>query len=131
VRWRACENHNAKNSVFVDQGENCQVQEYKLDTELDCAIVSVKGRYPLEGKVLNQQCKEMAYVVKGKVNITIKDTVFELSAGDAVLIEPEEVYHWEGDLELFISCNPAWSPEQHVVLKFEKNSSDLYSKIEF
>lgn len=96
MRWRVCENHNAKNSVFVDQGKNCQVREYKLDTELDCAIVSVKGRYPLEGKALNQQCKGIAYVAKGKGSITMKDRVFELSARDAVLIEPEEVYHWEG-----------------------------------
>ena len=36
-----------------------------------------------------------------------------LNQGDLILIEPGEKYFWQGNLKLFISSTPAWSPEQY------------------
>jgi hypothetical protein len=36
--------------------------------------------------------------------------------GDLVLIEPGEKYFWEGNMDLFIPCSPAWYPEQHKLI---------------
>lgn len=37
-----------------------------------------------------------------------------LTKGDAVLIEPGEVFYWQGDqLEMLMPCSPAFYPEQH------------------
>lgn len=42
---------------------------------------------------------------------------YSISAGDVVLIEPGEKFYWEGkDLNLFISCTPAFTIEQHQIV---------------
>jgi mannose-6-phosphate isomerase-like protein (cupin superfamily) len=107
-----------KQAKIVENSNECIVTEYKIDKDnhIDCALVSVKGRYPAAGNVINQKCKEMVYVYEGKGKIVIENIEVLINSGDAVLIEPGEKYYWEGNIYLFIACTPAWEPEQHILV---------------
>jgi mannose-6-phosphate isomerase-like protein (cupin superfamily) len=85
------------------------------DKDLNIAVVTVHGRYPDKGHLMNKVCKEIAYVVSGKGSVGVDNEVHELNPGDAVLIEPGERFFWEGEqLQMLMPCAPAFFPEQHV-----------------
>lgn len=94
--------------------EKCVALEYPIgDKNIDGAVITIKGRYPDKGRVINEECKELAYVISGSGKVVVEDEEVILSEGSLVLVEPKERYFWEGNLVLFISSNPAWYPEQH------------------
>lgn len=107
-----------QDSKTVQHNNACTVTEYKIDkdNQIDCAIIALSGRYPLQGSVMNQICKEMAYVVNGSGKIVVEDKEILMTVGDVVLIEPGEKYYWEGEMRLFVSCTPAWDPAQHTAM---------------
>ena len=37
--------------------------------------------------------------------------------GDAILIEKNEKYFWDAKAEVIMACSPAWTPEQHKMVK--------------
>ena len=85
------------------------------DRDIDVAIVIVNGRYPEEGYVLNEVCKEIAYILNGNGKLVMGDeTIQDVKIGDAVMILPGEKYYWEGEnLEMLIPCSPAFDPNKH------------------
>lgn len=92
----------------------CTAIEYPLgDADINAAVIKLTGRYPDTGWVVNEKCKEMAYVLAGSGIVCVEGKVCKLNTGDVVLIEAGEKYYWEGTLELFMPCTPAWFPEQH------------------
>jgi len=92
----------------------CVAFEYPLgDTDINGAVIEISGRYPDSGRVVNLECKEMAYIIKGSGKVVVEDKELTLKEGDLVLIEPGEKYFWEGNLTMFVPCTPAWFPEQH------------------
>ncbi len=92
----------------------CVAFEYPLnDSAINIAVVVVNGRYPDKGCVMNEECKEIAFVMEGAGNVFIDDKEVKLEKGDAVLIEPGEKICWEGNLTMLMSCTPAWTPRQH------------------
>ncbi len=94
--------------------ENCIATEYPLgDKDIDMAVIEITGRYPTKGRVVNNRCKELAYVINGKGRVIIEGKEFNVKEGDMILIEPEEKYYWDGNFTLFVPCTPAWYPEQH------------------
>lgn len=97
-----------KNNAF------CEVIAHHLeDKNIDCAISKISGRYPTAGRVTNMACSELAYVFEGNGKVVIEGKEVNLNAGDAILIEAGEKYFWDGNMQIFISCRPAWYPEQH------------------
>ena len=96
----------------------CTAIEYPMgDKDINGAVVVLDGRYPDKGAVVNQKCKELAYIVKGSVELTVGEKKSCLSEGDLALIEPGEEYFWEGNTTIFMPCTPAWYPEQHKEVK--------------
>lgn len=94
--------------------EVCTAIEYPLgDKDINGAVIKLNGRYPDNGKVVNQECKELAYVIKGSGKVVVEGKEVGLQQGDLVLIEPGERYYWEGNMEMFVPCTPAWYIEQH------------------
>ena len=92
----------------------CTVTEYDIqDKDLDFAIIKITGRYPEERRVINIECKEVAYVHEGQGTIEINGKGHALKAGDLVLVEAGEKFCWEGNMTLFISCHHAFSLDQH------------------
>ena len=96
--------------------EACRITEYHLGEESDIngVLATINGRYPLAGRASNLKCKELAYVCEGSGKLVIEGKELVLKKGDLVLIDPAEKYFWEGQMSLFLSCTPAWQPEQHV-----------------
>jgi mannose-6-phosphate isomerase-like protein (cupin superfamily) len=100
--------------------DTCIAIEYSMkDRDINGAVIVLNGRYPNEGTVVNQKCKEMAYIIKGSVKLTVEGKETSLSEGDLALVDVGEKYFWEGNVTMFIPCTPAWYPEQHTEVKNE------------
>jgi len=105
--------HKNQTNEFKNS-ETCTAIEYPLnDKDINGAVVKLNGRYPSQGRVVNEKCKELGYVISGAGKIIIEDEEIILSEGDLVLIEPGEKYYWEGNMTMFMPCTPAWYAEQH------------------
>lgn len=103
-------------AIVFTNGQTCKGVEYSFDNKaLNVALVSVDGRYPETGYVMNEVCSEMGYVVSGEGKLCHKDgNELAVAVGDAVYIEPGEIYYWEGKtLSMVMPCAPAFYPEQH------------------
>jgi|JI10StandDraft_1071094.scaffolds.fasta_scaffold2156652_2 mannose-6-phosphate isomerase-like protein (cupin superfamily) len=99
-------------------GETCLMSEYSLgDETVDAAIAQIKGRYPDEGWVMNRISKEIAFVINGQGRLIHASGEEKVEVGDVVLLEPGEKFYWEGNMDIFISCTPAWkySQYEHIV----------------
>lgn len=98
----------------VRNSKDCIAIEYPLgDVDINGAIIELAGREPDAGRVMNTECKELAYIINGSDRIVIDERVIDLKQGDLILIEPGEKFFWEGNLTMFIPCVPAWRPDQH------------------
>lgn len=105
-------------SLELKNSDVCTAIDYPLkDKEINAAVVKLNGRYPDKGWVVNLKCKELTYVIKGSGRLVVEGKELKLKEGDMVLIYPGEKYFWEGRLEMFIPCTPAWYPEQHKKLE--------------
>ena len=85
----------------------------QTDKDINCFMATISGRYPDSGSVVNMERKELAYIQKGSGVLVVEGEEVKLNEGDLVLIEKGEKYHWDGNMTIFISCAPAWHPEQH------------------
>jgi len=100
-------------------GATCTGFEFPFqDKQINIAVVTVNGRYPEKGYVTNEVCREIAYVLSGTGAVAKRDGSEQpLAKGDAVLLEPGEVFYWQGDqLEMLMPCSPAFYPEQHKAI---------------
>lgn len=103
-------------AVAFTNGPTCSGQEYSFgDNGLNIALVTVNGRYPESGYVMNEVCKEAGYVVGGIGALCLESSEkIAVAEGDAILLQPGEKYYWEGEsLVLVMPCAPAFYPEQH------------------
>ncbi len=83
------------------------------DKDISLALIELSGRYPSKGNVVNSLCNEMIFVSYGSGTANIDGKEFDMEESDAILIKPGQKYFLEGCMELIISSNPAWHPEQH------------------
>lgn len=103
---------NFKNS------EVCLVTEYGFsDADIDISVAKINGRYPDEGYCVNEQVKEMVFCLEGSGKLCTESEVINFGVGDAVLIEKGEKYYWEAHCRVAMHCYPAWSPNQHKLVK--------------
>jgi mannose-6-phosphate isomerase-like protein (cupin superfamily) len=95
-------------------GPACSVVEYPMDdARINVAIVHLTGRYPDAGAAMNLACAELAYVAAGSGTVTVDEKETAFAEGDAVLIEPNEKFFWDGTMTLIMPCAPAWEPGQY------------------
>ncbi|MDN5274353.1 MAG: hypothetical protein JWP06_254 [Candidatus Saccharibacteria bacterium] len=102
-------------TVRYQNSESCVVIEYEMHDEKDIngAVIELTGRYPESGFVTNDVSKELVYVINGTGKLVCSNTETTLQARDMILIQPGEIYYFEGKLSMLISSSPAWYPEQH------------------
>ncbi len=101
----------------IKNSNTCIVTKHAINDELiDFAIVNVTGRYPETQYAINRTFKEIVYIHAGNGKVTINGKEHLIGAGDLVLIEAGEKFAWEGKLDLFISCSPAFIIEQHHIV---------------
>ncbi len=105
--------HKNQTKIFKNS-ESCTAIDYWTgDKDINGAVLEVNGRYPDKNRVVNLECKEMAFIIKGSGKIVIEGKSIKLNEGDLVLIDKGEKYFLEGNLTMFGSCVPAWYHEQH------------------
>lgn len=101
-----------------ENSEKCKVLEYGFkDKDIDCATAAIKGRYPDTGYCMNEECKELIYVIDGNGTLNKEDETIEFKKGDAILIEKGEKYYWNAQCTIIMPCTPAWYPEQHKLIE--------------
>ena len=104
----------AKKAKMISNSPVCHVLEYQIeDKDINTAVVKISGRYPSQGWAINEKCKMMGFVLHGAGKLTTEERVIELSQNDMVLINPNEMYYWEGDMTILLPSAPAWYPEQY------------------
>ncbi|MFB6076400.1 MAG: cupin domain-containing protein [Candidatus Aenigmatarchaeota archaeon] len=107
-----------EDSNRLENSEDCIAIEYPLgDEDINGSIIELEGRYPEEGRTVNEECKEMAFVMEGSGKLEVEGKSVDLKKGDLVLIEPGERFFWKGNMRMFMPCTPAWYPEQHKHVK--------------
>jgi len=98
----------------IQNSKDCIAIEYPLeDKNINGAIIELAGREPDEGRVMNTECKELAYIINGSGRVIIDNKIINLKQGDLILIEPGEKFFWEGNMTMFMPCAPAWRPDQY------------------
>lgn len=96
----------------------CYGREYSPGSgTVDVAKISIRGAYPDVGKYgYLEEAHEMAVVVSGQGYIeTKKGEHHNLKAGDVVYVEPMERFRWGGNMDLIVSCGPAFDPKKHKI----------------
>src|SRR3989344_2992798 len=84
-------------------GETMKAYEYPvLDEALHGAVVKLSGRYPLQGRVINEKCTEIGYVIEGSGKLIIEGKEIDFNEGDQLLIKPGERYYWEAQATMFM-----------------------------
>ena len=99
--------------------EKCKTLEYSFgDKDIDLGIAEITGRYPDESYGVNLVSKELIYVLEGKGTVNFEDRKIEFQKGDSILIQPNEKYYYDTEYcKISMACTPAWSPEQHKIVK--------------
>jgi mannose-6-phosphate isomerase-like protein (cupin superfamily) len=105
----------SKNQVVAYKNSDaCTAYEYPFeDKDINGAVIVLSGRYPDAGRVVNNVCKELVYIIQGSGRVVVESGERPLHTGDMLLIQPDEKYYFEGELEMLMPCTPAWYPEQH------------------
>lgn len=97
---------------------NVIAHEFPTKNEkINFALVEIKGRHPQQNWLINENCTELTYIVKGSVSLSTETEKVLLGEGDVAILNPQEKYFWEGDCTLFTPCAPAWYPEQNKNVK--------------
>lgn len=97
----------------------CKTLEYSfMDKDIDLGVATISGRYPNEGYCVNLVSKELIYAIKGSGTLNFENEKIKFSEGDSILIEPNEKYYYDTEYcKISMSCTPAWSMEQHKLVK--------------
>lgn len=106
-------------AVSFSNSSKCRGIEYPLqDKEINFSIAKITGRYPEHGFCVNEECKELIYVMEGSGNLYIKDSseVISFEQGDVILIDRKEIYFWDADCTIMMPCTPAWYEGQHKLI---------------
>lgn len=107
--------HVSKN--LAEQFSNsdiCSGIEYNFDdSTMNGALITINGRYPKVGYVMNEICKELASVVRGEGAVCKSDQTMKFQAGDTLFIDKKEKFYWSGDFDIYTVCTPSFDPEQH------------------
>mgnify|MGYP000965548894 CR=1 FL=1 len=103
-------------SEKITNSDVCIVSEYPFnDHDLNIATAKITGRYPEAGFALNAISKEIVYVLDGEGYLLGPDESMVLSAGDAVFIDKNEKFAWDGSMDLAMVCPSSFDPAQHVI----------------
>ena len=79
--------------------------------------MEIIGRFPDKGRITNEVCKKLVYVLERGGKLVVEGEESKLIAMDVVLFEPGDKYYWEGNMKIFTTCHPAWYAEQHRIVK--------------
>lgn len=104
-------------SEEFDNSESCKVFEYNFnDKDIDCGVAVINGRYPSTGYCMNEECKELIYIIEGYGKLHKENEIIEFKKGDAILIDKKEKYFWDASCTIIMPCTPGWNKEQYKLI---------------
>ncbi len=107
-----------ENAYKGQNSDNCTYAEYDFqDKDIDISTAVIKGRYPDNGYCVNEKCKEMIFILEGEGTLCKTDEIISFKKGDAILINKNEPYYWQANCKVSMTCTPAWTEEQHKLIK--------------
>ncbi len=104
-----------EDGVEFKNSDVCFGREYNPDCgKIDVAKIYIRGCFPERGWGWLEESHEMAVIVRGEGFIQLKgEDPQKLSAGDVVYIESMQKFCWGGDMDMIVSCGPAFEPGKH------------------
>ncbi len=98
---------------------NCVYNEYDfLDNDIDFSTSKIVGNYPNNAYCINEECKEIIFVIKGNGTLKFSNLEIEFNEGDSILIDKNEKYQWLNcNCTIAMCCTPAWNAKQHKIIK--------------
>lgn len=104
----------AKNAESFENSPTCKGISYQnTGNDMDGALITVSGRYPTEGFLINEVCREIVYITSGSGSLLSRGNAHDFSAGDVVFVDKGEVFAWNGSFEGFFVTAPRFDPSQH------------------
>ncbi|MES2994936.1 MAG: cupin domain-containing protein [Patescibacteria group bacterium] len=92
--------------------------EYGLgDETINTAKIEVHGRYPETGWAMNEESKQLCYILEGAGSLFVEGEEYTIAPEDTFLIQPGERFYWEANIGMLVTCTPAWTPEQYKHLE--------------
>lgn len=106
-----------KQAKEFENAKTCYGVHYPIeDEDINVALIQIAGRYPEEGRTVNEKCKEIIYVVQGEGEAYVDDHKRTLKKNDVLFIDKNEKYYLQGHMTLFVPCTPAWTEKQHKMI---------------
>lgn len=81
--------------------------------DIDGAVITVNGRYPESGFLVNERSKELVYVTLGSGSLLSRNGSEPFAQGDVVFVDNGEEFAWDGNFEGFFATTPRFDPSQH------------------
>lgn len=99
----------------VQNSPECTVWEYHIESDMmSFATALIDGRYPEKGRVVNEGCEEIYFVISGEGIVHSEKGDFQLKRGDIYSFEKSEKYWVEGDnFKIALFNAPKWTLNQH------------------
>ena len=92
------------------------ISEYLMDEpDISGAVAKINGRYPEKGFAVNEQSKELVYILSGNGIIFTQSNKQSFAPGDVVFINKNEQFAWQGTFSMFMVTTPKFDPEQHII----------------
>ena len=100
---------------ILKNSDTSSLLEYSIaldEKDLDFCVNTTTGRYPEKGYCINEECKEICYILEGEGYINKKDETIKFKQGDVIFIDKKDIYFWEGNCKIIMICSPAWYKQQ-------------------
>lgn len=100
----------------VSPAQSTVIWEYPTkNKELSGSVAEIHGRYPEKGFAVNEQSKELVFVLSGNGKIHTPVSQKEVDLGDEIFIDKGEQFAWSGGMTLFIATTPKFDSKQHII----------------
>ena len=109
-----------KNSekVTITPTSTTTIFEYAAaDATISGAVAKINGRYPEKGFALNEQAKELVYVISGSGKVITMNEEKVITEGDVIFLDAKEKFAWDGNMVIFMATSPHFNPEQHKIFE--------------
>lgn len=104
----------ANNAQSFENSPACKGVSYGgTGDDIDGAVITVNGRYPESGFLVNERSKELVYITAGSGKLLSRESAVDFGTGDVIFIDNREEFAWDGTFEGFFATSPRFDPAQH------------------
>lgn len=114
VKGHSMEIVKYSNRIIHTAHENSLVDEYMMQNkDIDVCIVTVSGRTPTHGQMINREYTCVCYCINGTGTVCGQS----VTKGDAFNILSGEKYWFDGNFKFVMCGTPAFNPNQNYLVE--------------